>query len=96
RGQGLEEELQRELNQDVPNAPTMESFPVPNYDPLMLSDMLWKMDLSNQSGVDMADSYDTSSPFWQVLMAWREQVPTYFYPRYPSMADFDAAHERRI
>ncbi|MCI49410.1 hypothetical protein A2U01_0070654, partial [Trifolium medium] len=27
--QGLEEELQRELNQDVPNAPDMESFPAP-------------------------------------------------------------------
>ncbi|MCI64761.1 hypothetical protein A2U01_0086019, partial [Trifolium medium] len=69
RRQGLEEELQRELNQDVPNAPDIESFPAPTYDPLMLSDMLWKMDLSTQTGVDMADSYDTSSPFWQALMA---------------------------
>ncbi|MCI90201.1 hypothetical protein A2U01_0111492, partial [Trifolium medium] len=51
RRQGLEE-----------NAPDMESFPAPTYDPLMLSDMLWRMDLSTQSGVDMADSYDTSSP----------------------------------
>ncbi|MCI59134.1 hypothetical protein A2U01_0080389, partial [Trifolium medium] len=40
--------------------------------------------------------YDTSSPFWHALMARREQVQTYFYPRYPTMADFDAAHERRI
>ncbi|MCI74041.1 hypothetical protein A2U01_0095305, partial [Trifolium medium] len=46
--------------------------------------------------MDMADSYDTSSPFWQALMARREQVPTYFFPRYPTMVDFDAAYERRI
>ncbi|MCI55907.1 hypothetical protein A2U01_0077158, partial [Trifolium medium] len=43
RRQCFEEELQRELNQDVPNAPAMESFPALSYDPLMLSDMLWKM-----------------------------------------------------
>ncbi|MCI35174.1 hypothetical protein A2U01_0056395, partial [Trifolium medium] len=35
-------------------------------------------------------------PFWQALMARCEQVPTYFFPRYPTMGDFDAAHERRI
>ncbi|MCI61305.1 hypothetical protein A2U01_0082562, partial [Trifolium medium] len=28
--------------------------------------------------------------------ARREQVPAYFYPRYTTMEDFDAAHERRI
>ncbi|MCI68583.1 hypothetical protein A2U01_0089844, partial [Trifolium medium] len=74
----------------------MESFPAPNYDPLMLSDILWKMDLSTQADVDIADSYDTSLPFWHALMARHEQVPAYFYLRYPTMADFDAAHERRI
>ncbi|MCI40983.1 hypothetical protein A2U01_0062216, partial [Trifolium medium] len=63
RGQGLDEELQHMLNQDVPNAPHMESLPAPTYDPLMLSDMLWKMDLSTQSGVDMADSLTPHLPF---------------------------------
>ncbi|MCI74376.1 hypothetical protein A2U01_0095640, partial [Trifolium medium] len=46
RRQGLEEDLQHELNRDAPNVPDMESFPAPTYDPLMLSDMLWRMDLS--------------------------------------------------
>ncbi|MCI67962.1 hypothetical protein A2U01_0089221, partial [Trifolium medium] len=54
------------------------------------------MDLSTQAGVDMSDSYDTSSPSWQELMAHRERIPTYFYPRYPTEQDFDAAHDRRI
>ncbi|MCI41440.1 hypothetical protein A2U01_0062673, partial [Trifolium medium] len=80
RRQGLEEELQHELNQDVPNAPEMERFPAPTFDLDRLSDMLWRMDLSTQAGVDMVDSYDTFSPFWQAMMARREQVPAYFYP----------------
>ncbi|MCI31720.1 hypothetical protein A2U01_0052932 [Trifolium medium] len=54
------------------------------------------MDLSTQAGVDMSDSYDTSSPFWQALMAHRETIPAYFYPRYPMERDFDEAHDRRI
>ncbi|MCI94320.1 hypothetical protein A2U01_0115618, partial [Trifolium medium] len=35
-------------------------------------------------------------PFGKALMARREQVPAYFFPWYPTMGDFDAAHERRI
>ncbi|MCI32926.1 hypothetical protein A2U01_0054141, partial [Trifolium medium] len=32
----------------------------------------------------------------QEAMAYRERVSAYFYPRYPTMTDFDGAHMRRI
>ncbi|MCH96638.1 hypothetical protein A2U01_0017626 [Trifolium medium] len=54
------------------------------------------MDMSTQQGIDMADHYDTSSALWQASMRYREQVPAYFYPRYPTMHDFDEAHNQRV
>ncbi|CAJ2644746.1 unnamed protein product [Trifolium pratense] len=47
-------------------------------------------------GIDMADHYDTSSALWQASMRYREQVPAYFYPRYPTMHEFDEAHNQRV
>ncbi|MCI73709.1 hypothetical protein A2U01_0094973, partial [Trifolium medium] len=49
----------------MPHAPEMESFPVPQYNENVLAEMVWRMDLSMQQGIDMADHYNTSSTLWQ-------------------------------
>ncbi|PNX60502.1 hypothetical protein L195_g060211, partial [Trifolium pratense] len=74
RRREVEEELHNVINNDIPHAPEMESFPVPNFDPNVLADMVWEMDMSTQAGVDMSDHYDTSSALWQASMQYREQV----------------------
>ncbi|MCI75490.1 hypothetical protein A2U01_0096759, partial [Trifolium medium] len=57
-------EAQRKADvEDIPNvfnnamlhAPEMESFPAPQYDENVLAEMVWRMDLSTQQGIDMAD-----------------------------------------
>ncbi|CAJ2671009.1 unnamed protein product [Trifolium pratense] len=84
------------MSNEMPQAPEMESFPAPQYDANVLADMVWKMDMSTQQGIDMAGHYDTSSALWQESMRYREQVPAYFYPRYPTMHDFDEAYNQRV
>ncbi|MCI58879.1 hypothetical protein A2U01_0080134, partial [Trifolium medium] len=58
----------------------MEGFPAPQYDENVLSEMLCRMDLCTQGGIDMEDNYNTSSALWQQTMAYREQRPAYFFP----------------
>ncbi|CAJ2653039.1 unnamed protein product [Trifolium pratense] len=95
-GEEREENVENVMHHEVPQAPEMESFPAPQFDVNVLADMVWKMDMSTQQGIDMADHYDTSSALWQASMRYREQVPAYFYPRYPTMHDFDEAHNQRV
>ncbi|CAJ2647239.1 unnamed protein product [Trifolium pratense] len=95
-GEEREENFENVMHHDVPQAPEMEGFPAPQFDANVLADMVWKMDMSTQQGIDMADHYDTSSALWQESMRYREQVPAYFYPRYPTMHDFDEAHNQRV
>ncbi|CAJ2647533.1 unnamed protein product [Trifolium pratense] len=95
-GEEREENVENVMHHEVPQAPEMEGFPAPQFDVNVLADMVWKMDMSTQQGIDMADHYDTSSALWQASMRYREQVPAYFYPRYPTMHDFDEAHNQRV
>jgi hypothetical protein len=98
-GVQFEENVENVMGQDIPheeNAPEMESFPAPQFDENVLAEMVCRMDLCTQNGIDMEDHYNTSSALWQQSMAYRESHPAYFYPRYQTMHDFDAAHTRRI
>ncbi|XP_045797698.1 uncharacterized protein LOC123891864 [Trifolium pratense] len=95
-GEEREENVENVMHHEVPQAPEMEGFPAPQFDVNVLADMVWKMDMSTQQGIDMADHYDTSSALWQASMRYREQVPAYFYPRYPTMHEFDEAHNQRV
>ncbi|MCH83853.1 hypothetical protein A2U01_0004679, partial [Trifolium medium] len=91
-----EEHVENVVNDDMPQALEMEGFPAPQYDENVSSEMLCRMDLCTQGGIDMEDNYNTSCALWQQAMAYREQRPAYFFPRYPTMQDFDGAHYRRI
>ncbi|CAJ2663002.1 unnamed protein product [Trifolium pratense] len=91
-----EEPVHNVGNENQPHAPDTEGFPAPQYDESVLSEMLCRMDLCNQAGIDMEDNYDMSSALWQQTMAYRAIRPAYFYPRYQTMKEFDEAHMRRM
>ncbi|MCI67290.1 hypothetical protein A2U01_0088548, partial [Trifolium medium] len=60
--------LQHVLHHHIPNDPEMESFPAPTHDVNVLAEMLWKIDMSTQAGIDMSDYYYPSSSLWQETM----------------------------
>ncbi|CAJ2659607.1 unnamed protein product [Trifolium pratense] len=91
-----EEPVHNVVNEDLPHAPDIEGFSAPQYDENVLSEMLCRMDLCNQAGIDMEDNYDTSSALWQQTMVYRVIRPGYFFSRYQTMQDFDETYIRRI
>jgi hypothetical protein len=91
-----EENVENVVNENMQHEPELQGFPAPQFDENVLSEMLCRMDLCTQAGIDMEDNYNTSFALWQQTMVYCEQRPTYFFPRYPTMQDFDEAHRRRI